>query len=115
MPVDVFSRDRFCDAFEDDDGALALTEREPFEYRALPDNRVHTVTEGDTLTTLSARYFAKLPNPSLLWWVIADFQPGGGIFDPTLKLRAGAKLHIPSERTVEEEIFNEARRAETRA
>lgn len=115
MPVDVFSRDRFCDALQDDEGRLFLTEREPYTYRELPDTRVHVVGEGDTLTSLAARYFSGLPNASLLWWVIADFQPGGGIFDPTIRLAVGSRLYIPSVRTVEEDIFNEKRRKETQA
>lgn len=91
---------------------LQLTEREPFRFRELADNRLHRVREGDTLFTLAARFFSTLPRPAGLWWVIADFQPQP-VIDPTIRLRPGAIVAIPSIRTVQEDIFSEARRRES--
>lgn len=111
MPPRRFSRYTFCSGVLDEAGRLFLTEREPFRYRALPDNRQHVVKEGETLFTLAGRYFASLPRPAGLWWVIADFQPDP-IHDPTLALELGRLLVVPSLRTVVEEVFSEKRRQE---
>lgn len=92
-------------------GALWLTDRVPFRFEALSDNIQHVIGAGDSLWTLAGRYFAGIPRPSGLWWVIADFQPAP-IFDPTLQLTKGSVLFIPSLRTVIERIFDERRRAE---
>jgi hypothetical protein len=83
----------------------------PYRLRALSDNRQHIVKEGDTLFSLAGRYFAPLPRPAGLWWVIADFQPDP-IHDPTLALEVGRVLVVPSVRTVVEEVFSEKRRQE---
>jgi len=99
----------FSAAVLDDAGRLFLTEREPFRFQALPDNRVHIVKEGDTLFTIAGRYFAPLPRPAGLWWVIADFQPEP-VHDPTLPLELGRAILIPSVRIVTEVILSEARR-----
>ncbi len=111
MPPRRFSRPTFCSGILDEEGRLCLTEREPYRYRALPDNRQHVVKTGETLFALAGRYFASLPRPAGLWWVIADFQPDP-IHDPTLTLEPGRALVIPSLRTVLEEIFSESRRDE---
>lgn len=94
------------------DERLFLSDRVPFPYVDLVDNRVHTVKSGDSLTRLAARYFAplgELPDISAatLWWVIADFQPQP-IHDPTIQLVAGEQLIIPSVRTVQERILQPA-------
>ncbi len=112
MPPRRYSRYTFCEAVLDDNGCLFLTERQPYRYRALADNRQHVVNEGDTLFTLAGRYFAPLPRPAGLWWIIADFQLDP-IHDPTLVLESGRVIVIPSLRTVTEEIFSEARREAT--
>jgi hypothetical protein len=112
MPPRRFSRFSFSAAVLDDAGRLFLTEREPFRFRSLPDNRQHVVQQGDTLFSLAGRYFAPLPRPSGLWWVIADFQPEP-IHDPTLALDLGRVVFIPSVRVITEEVFAEARRQET--
>lgn len=111
MAPRLYSRHQFCTAQADDDGSLFLSEREPFRFRELSDNRVHSVAEGDTLWTLAARYFRGLPRPAGLWWVIADFQPEP-IFDPTVALAPMTVLVIPSLRTVVEQVFSEERRAD---
>lgn len=112
MPPRRYSRYTFCSAIVDDAGRLGLTEREPFRFQAFPDTRQHLVRQGDTLFSLAGRYFAPLPRPAGLWWVIADFQPEP-IVDPTLALKPGRALFIPSVRVVTEEIFAESRRLES--
>lgn len=111
MPPRRFSRFTFSSAVLDDAERLLLTDREPYRFRALPDNRQHVVGDGETLFSLAGRYFAPLPRPAGLWWVIADFQPDP-ILDPTLSLDVGRVLFIPSIRVVSEEIFAEKRRQE---
>lgn len=111
MPPRRFSRYTFSSAVLDGDERLVLTDREPFRFRALPDNRQHVVKEGDTLFSLAGRYFAPLPRPAGLWWVIAEFQPDP-IHDPTLSLEIGRVVLVPSVRTVVEEVFSEKRRQE---
>jgi hypothetical protein len=111
MPPRRFSRYTFSSAVLDEDERLVLTDREPFRFRALPDNRQHVVKEGDTLFSLAGRYFAPLPRPAGFWWVIAEFQPDP-IHDPTLSLEIGRVVLVPSVRTVVEEVFSEKRRQE---
>lgn len=113
MPPRVQSRFTYCKGIRDDgqEGALQLTDRNPYGYRDLPDNREHTVVDGDTLMNLAGQYFLGIERPAGLWWVIADFQPEP-IHDPTLRLPPGTNLVIPSNRTVLELIFNESRRNE---
>lgn len=89
-----------------------LTEREPFRFVQLADNRAHVVTRGNTLYSLAGRYFRGFFRPSGLWWIIADFQPQP-IHDPTIQLTPGSVLFIPSRRTIDEEVFGEARRRES--
>lgn len=108
MPPNRFSRHRFTTA-TNIDGRLVLDNRVPFGFRELDDTRFHVVVEGDTLHTIAGQYFDNIPRGCGLWWVIADFQPTP-IIDPTIKLVAGSTLAIPSERTVNDLILNEARR-----
>lgn len=63
-----------------------------------PDNRAHTVQEGDTLWALAFRYLGDAE----LWWIIADFN---GIVNPLKALQPGRVLIIPSQRTVHEEML----------
>ena len=111
MPPRRYSRHSFTLGITDEDSRLYLTERAPFRFRPLVDTKQHRVTDGDTLWALSARHYRGLPRPAGLWWVIADFQPEP-IVDPTLKLRAGEVLYIPSLRVVQEFVFSESRRRE---
>jgi hypothetical protein len=111
VPPRVGSRFGFCSGIADDAGRRLLTEREPYRYRVLSDNRAHRVVEGDTLFALAGRYFAPLPRACGFWWVIADFQPDP-ILDPTLALTVGGTIVIPSTRVLTDAILAEARRRE---
>jgi hypothetical protein len=110
MPPRLFSRFTFCSTVTDPTtGALILLEREPYPYAPFADNIQHTVTSGDTLWSLAQRYYGAIAAGANLWWVIADFQPDP-IFDPTIQLAPGAVIVVPSVRTIQTEIFDEARR-----
>ncbi len=111
MAVYEGSRYRFTEGRVDDDARSYLTEREPYGFRALPDNRHHVVEQGDTLYTIAGRYFQPLPRPAGFWWVVADFQPQP-IHDPTIQLVPGAIVVVPSVRTLVEDVLGEGRRLE---
>lgn len=108
MPPRLYSRYQFCTQLTDAGGALYLSERDPYRYQPFSDNIEHKVAGGDTLQSIAARYYAALPDPDLLWWVIADFQPVP-IFDPTIALAPGTTIVVPSIATLREQIFNEVR------
>ncbi len=83
-------------------------------------HRFHWVRAGDRLWFLAGLYFRQRPYAAQLWYVIADFQVADDgtpapIHDPTIALKPGSKLVIPSLRTLDEEILNEARRQENDA
>src|SRR5512137_1106138 len=110
MPPRSGSRYTFCSGIRDAADVLHLTEREPYRFREHKDTRVHTAVQGDTLFDLAGRYFAPLPRACGFWWVIADFQPEPNtIHDPTLKLRLGAKIVIPSLRQLNEIVMGAGR------
>ena len=103
MPPRVGSRYSHVQGFPWE-GFVELTEREPFRFRDLDDNRTHAVVEGDTLFTLAGRYFQPLPRACGFWWVIADFQPQP-IVDPTIELDVGRLLFIPSTRVLTDVVL----------
>jgi hypothetical protein len=112
MPPLVNSRFSFCTGLTDEKGNLYLTEREPFTFVDLPDNRPHMVVVGDTLEGLAERYFPSFGEQAAqLYWVIADFQPER-IRDKTLRLAPGRVLIVPSETTIRERVLNPSRREE---
>ena len=101
MPPRRFSRFEFTEAMRDDAGRWFLTDREPYRFRALPDTRAHVVQEGESLFTLAGRFFRPRARAAGFWWVLADFQPDP-ILDPTLPLRPGTVLYVPSLRVLDE-------------
>jgi hypothetical protein len=114
--LDTFSAHRFCTALQDSQGRWFLTDRIPFAYTTgYADDRLHPVTQGDTLRALAARYFAPLSYAAELWYILADYQPadyGGPIFDPTIMLDPSTRTHlvIPSVATVLGVALSEQRR-----
>lgn len=109
-PPTRFSRHRFSLGVVDASGRAYLTDRTPYGYRDLPDNREHVVREGDTLWGLAALYFSGVERPAGLWWVIADFQPDP-VVDPTVALVPGSIVVVPSLATLQTRVLAEARRA----
>lgn len=82
----------------DTNGMPFITGRHRLPKTNWPDNRAHTVREGDTLWGLAYEYLGSAE----FWWVIADFNR---IMDPWQPLEPGQVLVIPSERTLREEIL----------
>lgn len=112
MPPGKMSRFMFTVGMKNSDDALQrtyLTDRVRFFFQALDDNIQHVVVDGDNLWNLASRFYASIPRPAKLWWVVADFQPDP-IHDPTIRLETGRLLFIPSLRTVNEQIFSPSRR-----
>jgi hypothetical protein len=107
MPPKVGSRYANAYAFHDEDGRLVLSEREPFHYRELADNRVHTVVAGDAWWGLADRYFQPLPRACGFWWALTDFQPEP-VIDPTLELEVGRQVVVPSLRTLTDLILGDS-------
>lgn len=112
MPPRQYSRYSFSVATPDDQGRVFMSPRIPFRFRVFADTTIYLVRQGDTLYALAGRYYAGLPRPAGLWWVIADFQPEP-IVDPTIQLVPGSKLMIPSLRVLQELVFSETRRTES--
>lgn len=109
MSVLVTSRYLFSVGQQDANGRFFLSDRQPFRFVNLSDNRQHFVVQGDTLFNLAARYFQGLARPAGFWWVIADFQPQP-ILDPTLRLLEGSTIVVPSLKTLTTRVFNSKRR-----
>lgn len=117
MPPRWPSRHSFCTGLYRDPqnngyNVLMLTDRIPYRYRQIEDTIVHKVIGGETIYQIAGYYYkGAFTRPAGLWWIIADFQPDP-IFDPTIALKDGSLLYIPSIRTVNEFILNESRRLE---
>lgn len=76
-------------------GVVYYGQRRPIRFRDDVDTVAHTVMDGENLAGLANTHYQGFPNPSSLWWIIAEFQPVP-IIDPTRKLRGGTVLLIPS-------------------
>ena len=111
MAPGIWSRYLFCWGLPDVDERVGLSEREPFGFQDLPDNRYYTVAAGDTIFSIAERAFPSFPHACGLFWVIADFQPEP-ITDATIALSVGTELVIPSEETVRTLVFDESRRSD---
>ena len=104
MPPRAGSRYAGSFGLRDEQGRLFLTEREPFGYRDFSDNRIHIVSQRETLFLLAGRYFAPLSRGAGYWWAIADFQPEP-IVDPTSMVEVGTEMVIPSLRVLTDVIL----------
>lgn len=65
-----------------------LGTRVPVDATPRPDDRFHTVVDGDRLDLLAHRYLGRAD----LWWIICDYND---IFFP-MELEPGSVLRIPS-------------------
>ena len=65
-----------------------LGARQRIDTTPRPDDRFHTVVEGDRVDRLAARYIGRAE----LWWVVCDYND---LFFP-LELEVGTVLRIPS-------------------
>ena len=110
MPPNSRSRYQYSAARIDSSDRLFLEARSRYLYRDLDDNREHIVSGARNLWEIAAIEFRTLGRGGNFWWIIADFQPVP-IQDPTVPLEPGTRLVIPSDRTIRERIFAEARRA----
>ena len=117
MPPRLYSRHTFTTMVSVNSPRVnvLLNDRRRFFYQPFKDNRLHTVREGDSWHSLAARYYAPLADPpefsaASLWWAIADFQTRP-VHDPTIMLRVGDKVVVPSLRVVRDSIFNPTERA----
>lgn len=107
LVFDPITRYRWTRAFVDDAAELGVASatpvpgstyfgtREPISFIDDRDNFIHLVEAGDTLESLAERFFDGFPDAANMWWVLAEFQPTP-IQDPTLRLRPGSMLIVPS-------------------
>ena len=109
MPMFPYSRYRYCNRYENADGVFYLDEREPFRYSDEQDNVEHVARDGDTWWGLAHRYFQGLERPAGLWWLLCEFQPTP-VIDPTIQIKAGTTIVIPSLRVVRLKVFTPDRR-----
>ncbi len=108
MAMHASSRYRYNREYVADDNTRYLDEREPFRYRDEPDNRFHTAKDGDSWWGIAHSYFPSFPRSAGLWWVVAEFQPDN-IVDPTIAIKGGTVIVVPSERLVRFEVFSPER------
>ena len=104
-----FSRYRYCTVLDNGTGTKYLDEREPFRFSDESDNRFHMAKEGETWWGLAWRYFRSFRNPSLLWWLLCEYQPEP-VIDPTIIIEAGTQVVIPSERVLRSYVFSREQR-----
>jgi len=106
------SRYRFTSGLQDAAGRRVLSERVPFTYVDLADNKDVQARDGDTWFSLAAEHYRTRDNPNLLYWVICDFQPDGPVLDPGVPPAPGSNVVVPSLKTFDTLIDNESRRRE---
>ena len=112
LAFDPITRYRWTRAFIDDAAAIGADNatpvpnstyfgtREPITFTDDRNNIIHIVEPGDTLESLAEQFFDAYPDAANMWWVLAEFQPTP-IQDPTLRLRPGSMLVIPSNTVVQ--------------
>ena len=75
-----------------------LGTRPAIESKPRPDDRFHTVIEGDRVDLLAHRYLGQ----AYLWWIICDYND---LFFP-LALEPGLALRIPSREHVQMRLLD---------
>ena len=96
VKVPATSRYQFSRLYQDG-GKQFWGSRPVIATSARPDDRFHTVVEGDRIELLAQRYLGDVN----LWWVIADYN---GLFF-CQDLVVGANLRIPSMEQVRMEVL----------
>ncbi len=91
------SRQQFARLYQDGD-VLFWGNRPKIDIPPRPDDRFHTVVEGDRIDLLAHRYLGD----ANLWWVIADYNDLFFCQD----LDIGTKLRIPAQSVVQMEVFS---------
>ncbi len=106
MPqLTIDSRYKDLDVLETWDGYKITDDYVPTRFTVRNDTILHLAGEGDTWYHLAQKYYNDISErPSGLWWVICDFQPQP-IVDPTLKVRIGNIIYIPSPAFVQGNIL----------
>ena len=77
-----------CILIRDAAGIETLGTRQRIDTTPRPDDRFHTVLDGDRIDVIAHRYLGD----ARLWWIVADYND---LFFP-LELEIGAVLRIPS-------------------
>ena len=108
MPPYSGSRHLFTQGHYDEDGSFYLSDRVVKGYEPHAGVTRYTVKTADTLWSIAALRYMDIGLPALLFWIIADFQPVP-IVDPTIKLKEGTVLLLPSKRWVRERLFDMGR------
>jgi len=108
------SRYRYCTVLDWGDiggtaGVKLLDEREPFRFRDESDNTFYTARAGDTWWGLAWKFFRSFRNPSLLWFLLCEYQPTP-VVDPTIAIVGGQQVVIPSERVLRNYVFSREQR-----
>jgi nucleoid-associated protein YgaU len=90
------SRQQFARLYQDGDKQF-WGSRPKIDTSPRPDDRFHTVVEGDRIELLAHKYLGDVS----LWWVIADYND---LFF-CQELEVGAKLRIPSSERVRMDVL----------
>jgi len=97
VKIPATSRYQFSKLYQDGDnqfwGSRATVDTSP-----RPDDKFHTVVEGDRIELLAYNYLGDVN----LWWVIADYNDLFFCQD----LEIGARLRVPSQSAVQMEVLN---------
>jgi len=99
---------RYDDAYiiKDINGNDIVVPRAFFRYKEIDDNIIHIAKDNESLWEIATQYYSDvLQNPSLHYWIIADYQPEP-ILDPTQTMVQGRTIYVPSIRTIETLINN---------
>ncbi len=84
------------DQITDPSGRLMLSEHEPFRFRERVDNLFIIVGEGATWADLAEKYYDHISDRACgLYRALLDYQVPP-VVDPTLSIRPGAVVIIPS-------------------